>query len=1309
MREACSISPVVNGKPSRLYTELYTLTNKDRKLTNLLYALSLQDPIKNMFTPSDRNSQGEPNTKVFVDKLNVKDILSEKGVIKAKATALGAINRAGDRIYYDDMMSIAPRVLNFNDDPSNDKVKAVIKYDSNGFYIEVDTLNSENYNVNNSLNSKINLYNALMDHLEKKAGLSTILSDDSKKILNPLNIYFAINTLKALKRNTDNINLTMASLLVDLFASDPLMMRLESQFGADLPKALSQVSGYSYGSSLTLTPIQERQLTDILSNIQLNLKRTMNTTVIDKMIDDNRAATTFSSTYMGTDGMSVKDTLKELYTTYHLDADSVSMLNAKVKKVSEAANKLLQIRLAVINEKELKGQPVKGKNKLAKRQKEIEQGEYIVSISNMLQDIANGIGNAERKLSKLSKKLEKNPDSLSAIRAISSVILQQLSTVEAYEDIVNQLIDYDFLENDDFTGNDSILDDIQDAAKDLADVLRRMKTNARSKQVDAVKAFLKIHWGEDKVMPDGTTVSVTDIMNAAIQDPNIFDRFIYATNATNDEMMNIISDAVRQMNERRDAVLKKDLKEIRAVTKTLYNSGSDSSFMFEKDENGYPSKIISDYDYAKFDKELDAYMESIKSDPNVNKADYNDLRKDWIQKHSRSVDYHYTDSTGSAKVLRLTVPIYDAPIKVKDRLTTQQYDYYKKMMTMKAEMLSKIDAASNNTLFDVIEIANDVTTALQESGGDPAKAYQIVKNKVIDLLQQREDDTSYGSILDANNLKMVHTNYKGERIDTLPLFYQHKIKDRSRVSTDFSRSMMAYLAMSEQYIQMNEILDSLLLAKDYMLTQRSVAEHAGGSTLADIQKLGKKAYVSAASKLGVATDLKGLADDFFERAVYGRARKDEGYLWGTKIKLDKAVDMLTGYTSVTGLATNILGSEANILMGKLQMLIEAGIGFGGEFFNMKDLMYADVEYFHMLPELLLEANSNTKSSKLGLLMQEFDALDDFYDKIKETGFYNNPISKIIGNTNLFVLYGLGEHLLHGQGMIAVLHNKKNYVLNDAGEEVPLIDAFEVVKDSTGNGELVIKAGYTQKNGAPIDTAFLNKIKGKVKYTNQSMHGAYDSFSKGMIHRYAVGRLIMNFRQWMPAHYSRRFRGLHYDATLGEYREGYYVSAFKFVKGCVEDLRHAKFQVGTRWHELSEMERYNLRRTIAEVSILAILTATIALLGDYKDKKGNHAYRHLMYQLKRLQMETLASSPVWPPEFLKSAVKVLNSPAAALNTIDDIADLMKVTDAFVTIESGRNKGENKYVHTMEKKLPFYSKIKTFTELGENNDAFKLFDY
>ena len=37
--------------------------------------------------------------------------------------------------------------------------------------------------------------------------------------------------------------------------------------------------------------------------------------------------------------------------------------------------------------------------------------------------------------------------------------------------------------------------------------------------------------------------------------------------------------------------------------------------------------------------------------------------------------------------------------------------------------------------------------------------------------------------------------------------------------------------------------------------------------------------------------------------------------------------------------------------------------------------------------------------------------------------------------------------------------------------------------------------------------------------------------KGILHQWMLGKMTMNFRQWMVEHYSRRFRGLHWDESI----------------------------------------------------------------------------------------------------------------------------------------------------------------------------------
>jgi hypothetical protein len=123
-----------------------------------------------------------------------------------------------------------------------------------------------------------------------------------------------------------------------------------------------------------------------------------------------------------------------------------------------------------------------------------------------------------------------------------------------------------------------------------------------------------------------------------------------------------------------------------------------------------------------------------------------------------------------------------------------------------------------------------------------------------------------------------------------------------------------------------------------------------------------------------------------------------------------------------------------------------------------------------------------------------------------------------------------------------------------------------------------------------------------------MHGAFGEDDRSSAKKYALFRMFMNFRQWMPEHYARRFRGRHYNAEIGMDREGYYVTVFNFVKDCIMGLKDNKYTIATRWNELDDMQKYNINRAISEVTMMAIMAALVFVLGlDGDDKKKNWAY------------------------------------------------------------------------------------------------------
>ena len=64
----------------------------------------------------------------------------------------------------------------------------------------------------------------------------------------------------------------------------------------------------------------------------------------------------------------------------------------------------------------------------------------------------------------------------------------------------------------------------------------------------------------------------------------------------------------------------------------------------------------------------------------------------------------------------------------------------------------------------------------------------------------------------------------------------------------------------------------------------------------------------------------------------------------------------------------------------------------------------------------------------------------------------------------------------------------------------------------------------------------------------------------------------------------------------------------------------------------------------------------------------------------------------PSDKRPNTITLLNSPIAATNTLNTFVDLVSFGKMTEYYEDGKFKGENKYLHTLEKDLPLYGKIK-----------------
>lgn len=1334
--EMCTIYPSVKGKKSKLYVDMYNKTGHDRKLTNFLYAMSKLDDVRAKFSKDQFDRLGEIKSKDFMEWVDIDKLIADQNLLDSAKAQLQAVDSNGDPIGYDTPEEILDRVLDFND--TNDRMKAMIRFSNGKFIIEIENLNADNYGANRSLRRRNIIFNAVTDWLTGQ-GLKTDFSPETKtRYANTLQALGFERTIKdmvgAFHRGRYVASPDAARLLMDMFEGNPRLENLKQNFGDDLANVLSNKSGMDEtqisqaSADLLSDPYWSNEVGYMLAAFKRKMGG-LDLTGLETKKTNELSRYNDTTEYFGTPASEIYEALKELYRVSHVDKEEVLTDMAKAQKLSEAARVFLNNKYIALETYRRKtgGRRRGDDRRLRQLEQEIDRGRYGESIVSMLSDLAEEINLVADMVSNLDTNFSAAPDVLEATNSASHVIIKSTELADAYGPILEELLNMNKYELDELGLSPDIIDAIETLAASLNNRLTELKNNAKKKQFDVVYAYYSIYWGKDDQKQAGDEMrSLREILETARKDINFFDRYIYAMGESNDEALALFAAAVKDRNRARDEKARRGDTIIRRLTNNLFESGSDSAFMYERSNGTLTGRVLSDIDWDKFEAEKQRVKEYYEnqgySQREVQRRleSWENNNTEWVKPFDNQIfDDAYAEYLKVFQDENANPDDYEFKVRVPKRsefgkqmpsMTPAQQEYYYKMMAMKAAVTFGLPSAEFG-FFDAPQVSTDVTTALKESGGDPSKVLQIIKNKVVDALVKREDDTDYGDFLDtleANSISLRQSDLSGQEAQRLPLFFTHKIKDPSRLSVDFSRGMEAIMTSSVQYNEMNKAIDALMLAKDWLINRRNIAATEGDKTLMDIYTWGRDVMIRTIKKTPSTALSAGLVADFTEANIYNKRHKDgKGHVsvFGMDVSYDKLTNLVTGYTSFTGLSMNLLGAQANALVGKLQMVIEASCS---EFFNIADWGYAEWEYFQEIWPMLSELASNNKTSDLALLMDFFDVKDDFIENLKEDGFYNNTIGKILGNTNLLFMYGMGEHMLHAETMYAILHQRK-VVNKQTGQTMPLRKVFEK-KVESGVGELFIDYSKwdildAEGNRRQLTKDDIETTRNQISYCNKTMHGAFGQLDKGMAHRYCFGRLIMNFRQWMPAHYERRFRGLHYNYDLGEYREGYYTTSFKFLLDTVKQWNDGGFALTTRWHELNDMQRANIKRALAETMLLVGLSTSIASLGRYKDKKGNWAYRNLMYQLMRMRMETMASTP--SPGFVSNIITILNSPAACITQISKLTKLLTLTDLAVTIEGGKYDGENLWLHNAEKALPFLKQVQNQYELATEDDLFQIF--
>lgn len=1350
----CEIIPTITnteGKEvdSKLFKDLFNLT-KDRELTKKIWGLTrVPGFLKLENLQLDNN--GEPTIESLQKVLSITEFLSDvqkKAVITQQA---GFTNKKGDPIIHKDVNSLMDNVNTFNNE--NPSYVATIIPQKGGYIVVVEDKTFKNSTIPTKLQFKKALNNKLLGILNAM-GFDITFSEDSNVngAFNPLNAETNAENLKTIislakgEQGEEAFPEEFSHVIIEGLKNTTLGQRVLSLF--DNIETIKEVLGFQYkeyydeyngnleylrreaAAKVLAEYLKGSHTSPLLSRFWNSAKKLLakgSVEQVDKAIEE--AQTYFTDIL---DEINSGDIVTTIRKEDIVSAPTLYSLSSAVNKKKELADKGLEMM-----KRKLKILSLRSKEgvydevlleEIKKAQKHYDEHKYISSCMVFLQEALDSLKNIRDSI----VEYDNNPKKLSDIQEIKmlSINLRALKEFsESYTPIIRDLCTIDYMvERGEIDLSDAEVQEVKALASSIRDVIdynNKIYNNLRFK---VVFDFLKMYWGEDKIInigkDKGKVLSLEMLLKYTNGELGLLDSLVSSMSDTSDPLMNLIHKIVKDSKDKRDDRTRDILAGVENAHKKLADAGYSDTFMYELDSNGVPTgRIISDWDWAKFYEDRSAYIEELKQQTD----DPFEIKSKVEAWESHNMELIVVDETTGREE---AFPKRDNSRWYKEgriaALPKEQKEYYNYMMSVKAELDSLLPNRYVSK-YKAVQVRNDIIEAIDVK--DPKASARMIISNIKDNFVRREDDTTYGeTVSDSDSLldRMGQTGVKSQMLDLLgnpiqkvPVYYTMDLEDMRRLSTDFTATLMAYADMAVNYDEMSKIVDVMELVRDTVY-QREHRQMSGDDILMDTLVVLKDKIVKPFNKIGINTGTAKRLDDFYATSIYGQKKKNEGTITLGKHKIEVApiIDAVKSYSSTLRLGINLFSGIGNAAMGNTQMLIES---FGGEFFGKMDLALATKDYYALLPNLLGEYNSVKKTNILDLLINRFDALEEFSSNLKEKGYYKSWTGRILGNANMFFLNHAGEHMLHAKTMLAVLRNTK---VKLDGAEISLFEAFDT-KDFGDKGvKLVLKKGVTTLDGELLSSNdpslleeerqvidkrfndFIKPIKAKIRRANQTMHGAYGNEELGAINRNALGRLAMQFRQWMPTHYYRRFGNATYDAQLDTWREGYYRTYGRFLLNLMKDIRHGEFNYRVLRDGLTEDEKSNIRKARTELAVFGLLSLLLHMMGPVKDKDGKWGERMLAYQLMRLKLETGASIP-WT-SFFDNALTIVKSPIPAADTFDGLLNIFEIWNIFDEIESGTYKGWSVYTRDLFKAIPIANQVKRVYDISTEEYMFAIFE-
>lgn len=788
-----------------------------------------------------------------------------------------------------------------------------------------------------------------------------------------------------------------------------------------------------------------------------------------------------------------------------------------------------------------------------------------------------------------------------------------------------------------------------------------------------------------------TDTTIEAIIEEADRDINFWDRWVKGMAEGSDDLLKIIHEVVRNQKETarlRTIELWQDLVE--AKRKLEAAGVKDTAWMYERNKGGeVTGNYISEFNMDQFQRAKNAQETKIfKKIREMNKgielSDSNDKLRTQIEgnpvleKQSKQLWAEwFADNTQPGKS-NLPADKYKSDLfvdnpdvkkypfgKLKDEGKQEFYDLIRRTKKELDDYLPpdyRDDFRAPQIRKDTIERIADITKGDVTQLG---RAGQVVREGFYKV----EDDTQFGGKV------IAATDVEDNEVRFLPIHYTSKMENNLDLSIDTIASLTEYASMANNYNQMNEVVDVLEIGKDIVAQRafkqtnskgdikRSVAKIAGFSTSTELKTHGihGKAYARLI--------------DYYNMMLYGEtAKKDE--------KLSKTIDTFNRYTGLVSLAVNVFSGVNNVVIGGIQTRIEA---FAGEYFNNKDLLYADATYTKNIGGVLSDVGNRDKVNKLSLWALKANVLQDYESDVRGLkGEMRTKFGQLMNSDLLFILQHGGEHYMQIRTSLAAANNVK--LQDKDGKEINLYDAYEVV----GN-KLVLKEGVAKPDGSEFTERDFIAFTGRQDFINQRLHGIYNVIDRNALQQYAMGRMGMMFRKYIVPSLNRRFETRRYNYKGQTYTEGYYRTVGNFIKKMYTELKQGQFALLANYDQLTDAQKANFARAMTEYAYFLGTGILIMAIGMLDDGKEDDLWivDMMAYQVNRVYTELGMFTPSFATP--KEVITIIKHPVAGINSAQNLIDLMSFWNWFEKIERGRYEGKIKLQRSVAKSSPIYDNI------------------